>query len=339
MKIKSKLHDYNVEFKEIKDIDFTKYDYILCSETVHSKWFKDYQQKFDDIYSANEETKTIETALEIARKFKEYGLNKSSRVLCIGGGYLQDLVSFVCAIYYRQIPWDFMPTTVLAMADSCIGGKMGLNFMGHKNLLGSFYPPNNIFICHEFTKTLSERDVLSGLGEIVKIYFMEGLEFHQSHDLAVMIQNAITLKKKYVELDEFDHGIRKHLNYGHTEGHALEVTSDYNIPHGTSVAIGMAIANNMSLFRKLITLEKEQELRLIIKNLIQMKLNKEWFEPQKLIEAARCDKKRLVPNLIKTVLLTHNGDATKMVLTDILDIDLEMALHKFKEDFSEKFTA
>ena len=134
-----------------------------------------------------------------------------------------------------------------------------MNYKKYKNLLGTFYPPDKIYICAKFFETLSERDYKSGLGEVVKFNIMAGLEGleniaanitalleRESNTVNIFVKNSLNFKKKFIEIDEFDKGERIKLNFAHTFGHAIEVVTNYEIPHGTAVAIGMIMANSVS---------------------------------------------------------------------------------------------
>jgi len=204
------------------------------------------------------------------------------------------------------------------MCDSCIGGKSSLNFKHFKNLLGSFYPPDNILIYLDFLKTLSLSDYYSGLGEVVKFNViagetelvkietkMESLLARDINELSEFVIKSLKFKKKYIEEDEFDKGKRIFLNFAHTFGHAFESTSLYQIPHGTAVVLGMIVANAISLQRNLL----DEKLTLLIENLCKkiliIKIQKEWFEINAVINAIKKDKKQ-TNSSIRAILLNNN---------------------------------
>jgi 3-dehydroquinate synthase len=227
---------------------------IVCDKNLKSY----IPSEFRTIYvESSEKNKTLKTVESILNQLAEVGLRKDEEVVAIGGGLIQDLSTMAAAIYMRGVNWNYFPTTLMAMADSCIGGKSSINLEGKKNIIGNFYPPKNVFIDLDFIKSLSNEAIASGLSEAIKICFARSkssfesfCEFHKNLgspevDLVSMknlIQESLKAKKWFVEVDEFDVAERKLLNFGHTFGHALESSTNFAIPHGLAIAIGMLIA-------------------------------------------------------------------------------------------------
>ena len=208
---------------------------------------------------ATEESKTLNTVGFVIENLRALGANRGSHLVAIGGGVIQDVATFSAATYMRGIPWTYYPTTLLGMVDSCVGGKSSVNVGQYKNIAGNFYPPQKIIIHTDFYKTLPPDEIVAGLCEAVKICFADtGTAFDQylsltiSADsihqdvLAEIIELTLRTKKKFVEEDEFDQGIRLLLNFGHTFGHAIEATSHFSITHGVAVGVGMLIAIELS---------------------------------------------------------------------------------------------
>ena len=205
--------------------------------------------------SATEDEKTLDGLEKILAFFQEYNLTRNSIVLAIGGGIIQDAVTFSTHVYYRGIRWMYVPTTLLSMGDSCIGAKCGINFKAYKNQLGVFHSPAHVFICSQFTGTLSDRDLRSGYGEMLKLILTGSGELFDQYISAFnngfpllgeanrFIFESLNIKKKVIEIDEYELDYRRILNYGHTLGHALESLTKYEIPHGLGVAWGVDIAN------------------------------------------------------------------------------------------------
>jgi 3-dehydroquinate synthase len=206
---------------------------------------------------SSEKNKTLKTVESILNQLAEMGLRKDEEIVAIGGGLIQDLSTMAAAIYMRGVNWNYFPTTLMAMADSCIGGKSSINLEGKKNIIGNFYPPKNVFIDLDFIKSLSNEAIASGLSEAIKICFARDkssiesfCKFHKNLgspevDLVSMknlIEESLKAKKWFVEVDEFDVAERKLLNFGHTFGHALESSTNFAIPHGIAIAIGILIA-------------------------------------------------------------------------------------------------
>jgi len=194
--------------------------------------------------NAKEDNKCIETVMDIIKFINGKNIQ---RVVVIGGGLVQDIGSFMSSIYNRGIKWIYFPTTLLAMSDSCIGSKTSLN-TNVKNKIGTFYSPSIVYIHIGFLETLTESDVKSGLGEILKLCMIGnslGLYEKYKNDITSLIKLSLLIKRSVIDIDLFDENIRKILNYGHTVGHALEVMTDYSIPHGIAVVYGMLIENSL----------------------------------------------------------------------------------------------
>ena len=204
---------------------------------------------------ASEEAKTLLGVETLALQLRDRGVDRRSTMCAIGGGSIQDVATLTAALYMRGIQWTYVPTTLMAMADSCIGGKSAINAGGYKNLLGNFNPPSMIFVDPELAMTLPEPDLMSGVAEAVKICYASGPEdfaaFIEAVDITgaldiqaieAIVTRALVAKKRIVEMDEFDTGERQLLNFGHTFGHALEAASGMALPHGLGVALGMRAA-------------------------------------------------------------------------------------------------
>jgi 3-dehydroquinate synthase len=267
--IKSSPYDYTVKF--INDKTFR--NLLLQNRIINKKKnFLFVDKKVDKIYketlwkkdhtltlNANEENKTIYSSLLVIDSLNKNNFTKKEILISIGGGITQDVTAFARSIFKRGINWTYFPTTLLSMADSCIGAKSAINYGGTKNLIGLFSAPKEVYINTTFLKTLDKRDVLSGYGEIIKLCIVGGEttieEFKKVKDLQkgdllfkidVLIKTALLVKKAVITEDEFENNIRKALNYGHTIGHAIEPIVKYKIPHGIAVLIGMFIENCIS---------------------------------------------------------------------------------------------
>ncbi|MBD66666.1 MAG: 3-dehydroquinate synthase [Halobacteriovoraceae bacterium] len=187
-----------------------------------------------------EESKNLEVYTKMADFFIENGMTRSDKLVVIGGGAVSDLAGFVAATFMRGIAWDVYPTTLLAMIDAALGGKVGVNTQHGKNLLGAFHPPEKVKICTEFLSTLPSAEMLSGRGELIKYCFLSQDIYHsfmQDRPLNELVILCANFKMKIVEQDLKESGERKILNLGHSFGHAVEKT--LGIPHGLAVIIGL----------------------------------------------------------------------------------------------------
>lgn len=207
------------------------------------------------IVEANEEKKSLEMFPDYVRHFVHHQIRQDHVLVAVGGGIIQDIACFLAATLLRGIAWHFFPTTLLAQADSCIGSKSSINCGDIKNIVGTFTPPRRAVICASFLDTLDARDMRSGIGEMLKAHAIEGVAAFESiaadfsrlltdrDVLAARIRRSLLIKKEYIEADEFDRGIRNVFNYGHTFGHAIESATDFAVPHGIGVTLGMDMAN------------------------------------------------------------------------------------------------
>ena len=207
---------------------------------------------------ALENNKSLEALPELVHRLVSDNVRRDHLLVAVGGGIIQDLTCFAASILFRGMDWAFLPTTLLAQADSCIGSKSSINAAGVKNLVGTFYPPRVIAIAAEFLSTLDRRDVRSGVGEMLKAHIIEGPDSFDriaaSYDAlfadpAVMthfIFGSLKIKQRLIEVDEFDRGVRNVMNYGHSFGHAIEAATEFAVPHGIAVTMGMDMANWVS---------------------------------------------------------------------------------------------
>lgn len=332
MKIRSKVKEYTVNIED--DFNFLK---PLIEQTgtyyvIDKNVFEIYKEKVfrllpkDKLFilNAEEVNKNINSALEICEKITIMPEKRNVNLVSIGGGIVQDVTGFVANILYRGINWTFVPTTLLAACDSCIGGKTSLNYKNFKNLLGTFFPPDEIFICSKFFETLTTRDFNSGLGEVVKFNVMTGITGvdnleknltklleRDKKTVDIFLENSLLFKKPYIEEDEFDKGIRIHLNFAHTFGHAFETISNYQIPHGTAVAMGMLVANRISLSREMLAEATVEKIEAMVERIININVDKNLFEEEKIIAAIKKDKKQT--NLCLTGVLLNKEIKTEIV--------------------------
>ena len=266
-KIKSRIHDYEVQFitdtAKVLNDELQPDDYVI----IDNKIIQLYKNDFGTILAvtkhigidASETQKSYQGIIPIIQELIDTGFRKNHRLIAIGGGITQDVTAFISSILYRGVSWLFFPTTLLAQCDSCIGSKTSINFAHYKNQVGGFYPPQKIFINTAFLNTLSDLDIKSGLGEMFHYFPIAGEEdfkrFKQDYPAALqdkevlkgLIARSLEIKKKLIEIDEFDQKERQVFNFGHSFGHAIESVTNYRIPHGIAVSYGIDIANFVSV--------------------------------------------------------------------------------------------
>lgn len=211
--------------------------------------------------NATEENKSLQNIIPVIERLVADCTRRDHTLVAVGGGIIQDLTCFIASTLLRGVDWKFVPTTLLAQADSCIGSKSSINLGAAKNILGTFNPPREIFVCPALLDTLEPKDIHSGIGEILKVHAIDGRESFDRvardypavlEDRATLlryVRGALEVKKRYIEADEFDRGIRNVFNYGHSFGHAIESATNFAVPHGIAVTMGMDIANRISSLR------------------------------------------------------------------------------------------
>ena len=225
---------------------------VVCDRTVYELYGKTEKPLQQGLLAAGYEvgyyafppgegSKTLNAAAGICRFMAENRFTREDFVIALGGGVCGDLAGFAASVYMRGVPFVQIPTTLLAMADSSIGGKTGVNTEAGKNMVGTFWQPHLVLIDPKVLETLDQEQLLNGLAEIIKAGFIaDGTIFDTiSEGLPEAAFKALQVKKAIVEEDEREGGRRRLLNFGHTIGHALEKCSDYSIPHGTAVMNGM----------------------------------------------------------------------------------------------------
>jgi len=348
IKIHSKIKDYDVYFEETSQfIDDWAANTTTCFIVDENVW-KLYSSTLLGtlprenviIVPIHENNKNLDTVQKLYNRLVEYPAKRNLTVVTIGGGILQDISGFAVSTIYRGIDWIFIPTTLLAQADSCIGSKTSLNYKNYKNLIGTFYPPNKIYIHSQFLKTLSKSDFYSGFGEVIKLHLMGGANHHKSllevtpafinrepEALFTAIHRSLKIKLSYMEGDEFDHGRRNLLNYGHDFGHAIESTSNFEIPHGQGIIIGMMAANIISRERGILSSDLEREISesILIPSLIT-KPSPEALHPDSIISAMKKDKKRTGDKLA-LIMADNNYNFTRtndLAETEVIDTLAEL---------------
>lgn len=218
--------------------------YVVYDQNV--AWVvKDFPWKALPI-ETSESRKTLETVEGICRWLVEQNASRSALILAVGGGITTDMAGFAASIYKRGIRYANLPTTLLSQVDAAIGGKTGVNLDGYKNMLGAFRMPEATFISADVLRTLPQRELRSGLAELLKTFLLADGKAYETallHGVTQeLILKAARIKEDIVGRDPFEKGERAKLNLGHTFGHAIEHASAGSIPHGEAVAMGIILA-------------------------------------------------------------------------------------------------
>jgi 3-dehydroquinate synthase len=315
--VKSRFSDYEVIFVNDFTILLKQYAANDSLFIIDQKVYSLYKSRIDSVLpvekviliDALEINKNIDYCQIVIKKLIEKNIKRNYTIFSVGGGIIQDITAFIASILYRGIDWIFIPTTLLAQSDSCIGSKTSMNLGDKKNLLGTFYPPTQIHIDTNFLETLSTNDIKSGIGEILHFYFYANSPLIKrlidDYDKSIKdykllnehIKASLAIKRKVIEIDEFDKDERNKFNYGHTFGHAIETLTKYKINHGQAVTMGMDIANYLS--EKLGYMDKDVFIsmhRILEKNIPELDINE--YDLDEFFVALSKDKKNVGKNLV-----------------------------------------
>ncbi len=238
-----------------------------------------------------EQHKNLQTIEMLAQKFAEFGLTRNDVVIGVGGGKVTDVAGFAAASWHRGTPVLHVSTSLVGMVDAAIGGKTGVNIDQGKNLVGAFWQPFAVVCDLDALKTLPEREMRCGLGEVAKYHFLTGDDL-LALEMTQRIARCVEIKAKIVAADERESGGRALLNYGHTLAHALERSSDFSLAHGEAVAVGMIYAAHLAHAMQRISQARVEEHYKVIGQTYGLKVKPdEKIDRKELIELMRHDKK------------------------------------------------
>ncbi len=337
----------NIQFKKLKDI------FIALKELPNETLLLVIDKKFYSLYgkllkplignlknkkkvlvyhsSYGEKGKSFKDVENLCEYFLEEGITRDSHLIAIGGGATGDLAGFCASILLRGISWSIIPTTLLSMIDSSVGGKTGINSKFGKNLIGSFHLPENIWIDTTLINTLPNKQIESGKGEIIKYCFLD-YEIYQDVmedvDLFKVIESCLKFKSKITQDDPKEKGNRKFLNLGHTLGHAME--KYYGISHGRAVMWGIFLILLMDGRKDLLADFFEISTKLLGK-LGQPPWWKKGIPTEELLEFIKRDKKAIGYLELEIVSLKELG---KPEIRKIKIEDLKHGLEKIKDEFN-----
>lgn len=220
---------------------------------------------FKYVIPAGEKSKNLDTVRDIYKFLIGLKLDRHSILIALGGGVVGDITGFAAATFLRGINFIQVPTSLLAQADSSVGGKVGVDFEGSKNIIGAFYQPRFVYINVNTLKTLPERELHSGMAEVLKHGLILDADFFEYIDynikkiydfdenvLMYMTKMNCSIKGKVVELDEKESDLRAILNFGHTIGHAVESESGFRLLHGECVSIGIVGAYKLAQYLEMV---------------------------------------------------------------------------------------
>lgn len=290
---------------------------VITDRTVNELYGKNWQGLRTIIMDQGEKNKTIETVSSIYQQLIGFEVDRSGFILGIGGGIVCDIAGFVASTYMRGLRFGFVPTTLLAQVDASIGGKNGMNFLGYKNMIGTFNQPDFILSDPEVLKSLPPDESANGFAEIVKHALIADKNLFEfignnvdlinnldPNAINHLVRRSVEIKSAIVNRDEREKGERRKLNFGHTFGHAIEKVT--GISHGKAVSLGSVIAARLSLQKGYINSDDFERIQKALQDLgLPVTLD---FDKLKVLDALLKDKKR-EQDVIHFILLETIGDA------------------------------
>lgn len=294
-------------------------------------------------FPAGENNKTLDTVKEIYKTLIEEKYDRKDLLIALGGGVVGDITGYTAATYLRGIDFVQIPTTLLAQADSSIGGKTGVDFDGYKNMVGAFYMPKLVYMNLGTLKTLDDRQFYSGFAEVMKSALIKDASFYEwlldnmyeIHDrdlgtLEEMVMRSCTVKKLVVEKDPKEQGDRALLNLGHTIGHAIEKAKNFELLHGECVALGTVAAAFISWKHNWLSMDEYYEIRDMFVP-FNLPISIDNINPEEILALTKSDKK-MAAGQIKFVLLKKVGKA--VIDATVTDEDILNAINEIY--FSEE---
>lgn len=325
--------------EELKKLDLSNRKVcIVCdSNTKHyleevKKNTKEYVASVDSyVFQAGEENKNLDTVKNLYEHLIKEKFDRNDVLFALGGGVVGDLVGYTAATYLRGIRFIQLPTTLLSMVDSSIGGKTGVDFDACKNMVGAFHQPKCVYMNLSTLKSLPQDQFSSGMGEVIKYGYIKEASFYQwlkdNHDaimnqdyevLCEMVYRSCLCKKEVVERDPLEKGERALLNFGHTLGHAIEKLMNFKLYHGQCIAIGMVAAIYMSAKRGMLSFDEVEDSISVIKS-FGLPVGVSGLDSNEIIAATKNDKK-MEAGKIKFILLEKIGCA--IIQSDVTDEEM-----------------
>ena len=288
-----------------------------CFPVFHSE-MKDMAIEFDPVViQSGENNKNLKTCEHLWGELTALKADRKSLVINLSGGVLADMGGFVAATYKRGLDFMNLPTTLLSMVDASVGGKLGIDFEGFKNHIGLFQNPQRVYIYPGFLETIPHRELLSGFAEMLKHgliadyeYFLRMKDAGQPEEIGEeqwkdLISSSVEIKKRIVETDPMEQGVRKILNFGHTAGHAIEswsFTSDFSLRHGEAIAMGMIVELHLSVMKTGLEASRAEQITDYLMEIFPYYSLLREADPHKLISYMQQDKKNRNRTMLFTLL-------------------------------------
>lgn len=307
----------------ITDENVDKYYSDICLKELEEIGLEVYKH----VLKPGEENKTLDTVNSIYKKLVEYKFDRSCTLIALGGGVVGDITGFAAATYMRGINFVQVPTTLLSQADSSIGGKTGVDFDGHKNVIGAFYQPKLVFINVNTLKTLPKREISAGLGEVIKHGLILDAEYCEYLDdnaskifsfdenvLQYLAKKNCSIKGHVIEVDEKEDDLRAILNFGHTIGHAIETAQNFELLHGECVSLGIVGAFRLSYYLNIASEAMVEEVKAILQKL-ELPISLPGMDVEKVYNQIFYDKK-VKDNKLRFVLPRRIGEVFQCNIED-----------------------
>ena len=320
-------------------------NFVITDENVHALYPEFFERYFPNtaifVMKAGEENKNFQTLSEILERMLESGLTRTSRVFAVGGGVVGDVGGLASSLYMRGISLVQIPTTLLSQIDSSVGGKTAVNHGGVKNSVGAFYQPCEVLIAPQFLRTLPDKELKSGIGELVKysaldseIYreLVENKPRLQAFDLEFLsglILRAVAVKTQVVASDEKENGDRKCLNIGHTTGHAIELA--FGLSHGESVLYGMAFETLIAIHKGVCERAYGESVLSIVRSALSIRgfVQPDFKAVQDFAKNAKSDKKNTDDEIVMSVAKSEGEWALLSLRYEEYEQELRLAIEEF----------
>lgn len=344
--------DFSGLLEELQDLDIEKRRIAIVADSNTASLYGEELKSLLDghckkvilhTFPAGEQSKTLDTVKEIYKTLIEEKYDRKDLLIALGGGVVGDITGYTAATYLRGIDFVQIPTTLLAQADSSIGGKTGVDFDGYKNMVGAFYMPKLVYMNLSTLKTLDDRQFYSGFAEVMKSALIKDASFYEwllenmyeIHDrnldiLEEMVMKSCTVKKLVVEKDPKEQGDRALLNLGHTIGHAIEKAKNFELLHGECVSLGTVAAAFISWKHNWLSMDEYYEIRDMFVP-FNLPISIDNINPEEILAFTKSDKK-MDAGQIKFILLKKVGKA--VIDTTVTEEDILNAINEIY--FSEE---